>query len=374
MQSKLGTILVVDDTPANLRLLTVALTERGYQVRAAPSGEAALRMAVSEVPDMVLLDINMPDMDGFAVCDRFKASTRLRDVPILFISATTDTQSKLRAFYRGGLDYITKPFHLEEVFARVSTHMELRTLRKRLQDHNARLSHIVADQMREISDSQVATIVALARLAERRDDDTGMHIDRIGAFVSTLAMVIPECMGDDQRAHRDFVGMIARAAALHDIGKVGLPDAVLLKPGKLTPEEFETIKAHTTIGQETLQTVLDGYPSNEMVRIGALVARSHHEKWDGSGYPDRLAGKDIPLPARIVAVADVYDALRSKRPYKEPFSHMEAVRIIREGRERHFDPALVDAFIEQAGEFEAIWKACVERPANMRLVNKRPAA
>jgi putative two-component system response regulator len=373
MDVKMGTILVVDDTPANLRLLAVALTGRGYQVRAAPSGEAALRMAAAETPDMVLLDVNMPDMDGYAVCDRFKATARLRDVPVLFISATNDTQSKLRAFYRGGLDYITKPFHLEEVFARVATHMELRMLRKRLQDHNSRLSHIVADQVREISDSQVATIVALAKLAERRDDDTGAHIDRIGAFVSTLAMVAPECATEDPRLHRDFVGMLARAAALHDIGKVGVPDAILLKPGKLTPEEFDTIKTHTTIGHETLQQVLDGYPGNEMLRIGAQVARWHHEKWDGSGYPDRLAGTAIPLAARLVAVADVYDALRSRRPYKEPFSHEDAARIIREGRGRHFDPALVDAFVEQEGEFEAIWMAFAERPVPMRSGVALPA-
>ena len=186
-------------------------------------------------------------------------------------------------------------------------------------------------------------------------------------------MVAPECATEDPRLHRDFVGMLARAAALHDIGKVGVPDAILLKPGKLTPEEFDTIKTHTTIGHETLQQVLDGYPGNEMLRIGAQVARWHHEKWDGSGYPDRLAGTAIPLAARLVAVADVYDALRSRRPYKEPFSHEDAARIIREGRGRHFDPALVDAFVEQEGEFEAIWMAFAERPVPMRSGVALPA-
>lgn len=360
MESNLGTILVVDDTPANLRLLTMALSGRGYRLRAAPNGEAALRMVFDEAPDMVLLDINMPDLDGYAVCDRMKANAHLRDIPVLFISATNDTKAKLRAFYRGGLDYITKPFQLEEVFARVATHMELRMLRRRLQDHNARLSQIVAGQVREISEAQVATIVALAKLAERRDDNTGAHIDRIGAFAGTLAMVLPSTVRGDLRFHRDFVGMISRAAALHDIGKVGVPDAILLKPGRLTPEEFETIKTHTVIGYETLQAVLVSYPGNEMVRVGAQVARSHHERWDGTGYPDRLAGESIPLPARIVALADVYDALRSQRPYKKPIPHAESVAIIREGRGSQFDPALVDAFLEQEGEFEAIWHSLGE--------------
>ena len=354
------TILVVDDMPANLRLLTTALTEQGYRVRAALGGVPALRTMLADPPDMVLLDINMPDLDGYTVFDRMKAHPVLRDVPVLFVSAVADTKSKIRAFYRGGMDFIAKPFQLEEVFARVATHMELRRLRKRLESNNRELEHVVAEQVREISDSQVATIVALAKLAERRDDDTGAHIDRIGSFASVLARARFDHQMDDSRQVNEFVDVLARAAALHDIGKVGIADAVLLKPGRLDADEFSVIKRHPLIGYETLNAVLESYPRNEMVRVGTYIARSHHERWDGAGYPDGLKGDEIPLEARLVAIADVYDALRSKRPYKAPMSHLEASRIIVEGAGKHFDPILVQCYTTVAGEFDHIWRVMGE--------------
>jgi putative two-component system response regulator len=353
-------LLVVDDTPANLRLLSVALAAQGYRVRAAPNGEAALRMALEDPPDMVLLDINMQGVDGFAVFDRMKASPSLANVAVLFISAAHDTTTKLRAFYRGGVDFIQKPFQLEEVFARVATHLELRRLRTRLEAQNEQLSHIVADQVREISDSQIATIVALAKLAEWRDDDTGKHIERIGSFATRLAEAACR-RGAVDLLEDGLIDVIGRAAALHDIGKVGIPDEVLLKPARLTAEEFVVVRRHTVIGYDTLSTVLGSYPGNEIVKIGTLITRSHHERWDGSGYPDGLAGADIPWCARVVAVADVYDALRSRRPYKNPMSHEAAVRIIRESSGSHFDPLIVEAFLDVSKSFESVWQSMEER-------------
>ena len=355
-KSRKQTIVIVDDIPENLRILAGALLKQGYKVRAFPSGAMALRSVAEEVPDMMLLDINMPEMDGFEVCTRLKADVTLRDVPVIFISAVDEIRVKLEGFSKGAVDYITKPFQLDEVFARVETHLQLKQVRDILKEHNVDLKQTVSEQLRELSDAQEATIVALAKLSESRDDDTGLHIERMGTYSHILAKGLrdqPGWHGIDER----FTGMIDKAAAMHDIGKVGIPDAILLKPGKLTTAEFDIMKQHTVIGHQTLEAVIESYPRNHMIRIGADIARSHHEKWDGSGYPDGLVGDAIPLGARIVAVADVYDALRARRPYKDPFTHEAAATIVLEGRGRHFDPAVIDAFEAGEGEMAAAWDA-----------------
>jgi putative two-component system response regulator len=344
----------VDDTPENLRLLAGALLEQGYKVCAFPSGPMALRAVAQDVPDLVLLDINMPEMDGFEVCARLKANKALRDVPVIFISAVHEIGVKLDAFKKGGVDYITKPFQLDEVFARVATHLELKQVRDILKEHNVDLTQTVSEQLRELSNAQAATIVALAKLSQSRDDDTGLHVERMGTFSGILAAEIEGRLEESDIDER-FAVTIVKAAVLHDIGKVGIPDDILLKPGKLTPAEFEIMKQHTVIGHQTLEAVLESYPRNLMVQMGADIARSHHERWDGSGYPDALAGNAIPLSARIVAVADVYDALRSRRPYKEPFTHEDSSAIIFEGRGRHFDPTVVDAFEAREDDMQAAW-------------------
>ncbi len=343
-------LLVVDDTPENLRLLVHALTGAGYRVRAAQSGKAALQMAREEPPDLVLLDVDMPELDGYAVCERLRAEVTLTRVPVLFISAIHDAQAKVKALRAGGRDYVTKPFHMEEVLMRVATHVGLHRLEGVLAQSNERLERMVAEQVREISDSQQATIVALARLAESRDDNTGLHVERIGEMSRVLLRAV-----EGRDFDEGLLNLIGRAATLHDIGKVAIPDAVLLKPGRLTPEEFEVMKTHAELGARTLEAVLRTYPRNELVRVGAEIARSHHEKWDGSGYPAGLAGEAIPFSARIVAVADVYDAIRARRPYKEPANHADATAIIRQGRGRHFDPRLVDAFAASEQQFDEVW-------------------
>ncbi|MCX7101431.1 MAG: response regulator [Methylobacter sp.] len=355
-------VLIVDDTPENLRLLAIAMLSEGYLVRVAPNGEMAIAMAIAETPDLVLMDIDMPGMDGYEVCDVFKANPQLKEVPIIFLSALHDTNAKVVAFDHGGVDYATKPFILEELLARVSTHIELNSLRQELEQRNLSLKHTISDQEHEINAAQMSTIVALAKLAESRDDDTGMHIDRVGSFSRRLAQAAQNHASQKAEIDDHFVEMIYHASALHDIGKVGIADAILKKPGKLKPEEFEIMKTHPVIGFETLNAVLKIYPNNPMIGMGTDITKSHHEKWNGSGYPQGLKGKNIPLSARIVAIADVYDALRAKRPYKAPFSHEQAVEIIQEGCGEHFDPELVSIFESIHIDFDRIWHTLQHRP------------
>ena len=338
------TIMIVDDTPANLMLVQEILQAQGYRVLAFPRGNMAINAAAKNPPDLILLDIMMPDMNGFEVCKILKTDETLREIPVLFISALSDTADKVRAFCAGGVDYITKPFQLEEVQARVATHLRLRRLQLELEKHNLHLAELVKEKVLEISDSQLATIVALAKLAESRDDETGQHIER----TRTFCKILTEKLRDNPRFRGDiddtFIENIFYASPLHDIGKVGIPDKIFLKPGKLTAEEFEVMKSHTMIGANTLLAARGKYPRNAFINTGIAIARSHHEKWDGSGYPDGLVGEDIPLSARIMAVADVYDALRSERPYKLAFTHEKSCEIIIAGTGRHFDPAVIDAF------------------------------
>ncbi len=348
-------ILIVDDNPENLHLLANALLSEGYLVRAALNGEMAITMAINEPPDLIIMDINMPDMDGYQACDRLKAEPTLKSVPIIFLSAMQDTDAKVLAFNHGGVDYATKPFIFEELLARVSTHIELHQLQQDLELRNESLNQTILAQQQEISAAQLSTIVALAKLAESRDDDTGLHIDRVGSFSRRLAQAAQNHSNRNAELDDHYVEMIYHASALHDIGKVGIADAILQKPGKLNSDEFDIMKTHPTIGFLTLESIVKSYPNNQMVGMGSDIAKSHHEKWNGTGYPEGLSGEAIPLSARIVAIADVYDALRSKRPYKTPFSHQQAVDIILEGRGVHFDPELIRLFENIHHEFDQIW-------------------
>jgi putative two-component system response regulator len=337
-------ILVVDDAPENLHVLFRILTAQGYKARAARNGTLALQAAENDPPDLILLDVMMPGIDGYEVCRRLKANEKLKDIPVIFLSALDEAEDKVRAFAAGGVDYVTKPFHFEEVKARVDVQMKLRRLQTELEMHNRRLQDLVREQVREISESQMATIFALARLAEARDDDTGRHLERVQTWCKLLATRCGEQTSHRAEADAVFAENIVHASPLHDIGKVGIRDSVLLKPGKLTSNEFDEMKTHTTRGARTLEAVQGNYPNNAFVRMGIEIARWHHERWDGKGYPDGLSGTDIPLSARIMAVADVYDAMRSNRCYRPALSHEKSSEIIFEGSGSHFDPDVVQAF------------------------------
>ncbi len=349
------TVMVVDDLPENLRLLGTMLKEKGYRIYVFPNGNLALKAAEQNPPDLILLDINMPGMNGYEVCNKLKANENLADIPVIFVSALNDSFDKLEAFRVGGVDYISKPFQVEEVLARVETHLKLRRYQTELEQHNDRLSELVEAKVKELTESQMSTIFALAKLAESRDEETGKHIERVRLFSQLLTQELranglhPDVINDD------FVENIYHASPLHDIGKVAIRDAVLLKPKRLNPEEIEEIKYHTVFGAQTLEKVYQMYPKNKFICMGVLISRSHHEKWDGTGYPDGLSGKEIPLCARIMAVADVYDALRTDRCYRMGLSHRAVVQYIRKDSGKHFDPDVVKAFVELNESFDSIY-------------------
>lgn len=361
-------IMVVDDVPYNLKLLTTMLQKQGYESCAFPKGMMALMSALEDPPDLVLLDINMPEMNGYEVCERFKSVDTLAEIPIIFISANTETIDKVRAFTCGGVDYVTKPFQFEEIHARIKTHLELRRVKFELQQHNLNLQKLVTEQVasiiaakEEISDAHMATIVAMSKIAEAKDNITGKHIERTQLYCRLLAQKLQEYPEFAPLINDTFIDNLYHASPLHDIGKVAIPDSILRKPGKLTFDEFEIMKTHVLIGYTNLEAVYKRYPNNTFIKMGMEIARSHHEKWDGSGYPDGLSGDAIPLAGQIMAVADVYDALRTERSYKSAFSHEKSCDIMMAGIGTHFSPTIGKAFQELQEEFAAI---------NARMLNK----
>ncbi len=346
-------ILAVDDTKYNLDVLVDALGDQ-YDLSVAMNGQAALQLVGTTPPDLILLDIMMPGMDGFEVLRRLKADRTTREIPVIFLTALSEIGDKAKGFELGAVDYITKPFQIEEVMARVNTHLKLRQAQNALQQFNNRLQDMVAQQVEEIAQSQQAMIFALAKLSHTRDDDTGLHLERVQHLCKILATELAKTAPFNDQITSQFIDAIYHASPLHDVGKVGIADSILLKPGKLNDEEFLIMKTHTTIGASTLESVHLQYPHNAFVEMGIAIARHHHERWDGSGYPDRLAGEAIPLSARIMSLVDVYDALRARRPYKEPFSHERAMAIIEEENGRLFDPRLVQAFKSVQEQFDAV--------------------
>ncbi|OGQ83290.1 MAG: two-component system response regulator [Deltaproteobacteria bacterium RIFOXYA12_FULL_58_15] len=347
-------VLIVDDDPQNLRLLAAVLERDGLEPRPVTSGRLAIEAAVADPPDLVLLDVHMPQMSGVEVCRWFKEDERLQSIPIIFISGLAGTDDKVEAFRVGAVDYVSKPFQDQEVLARVKTHLRLRGLQTELVSYNRHLAWQIAEQVKAVTASQLATIFALAKLAEARDDDTGQHIERVQTFSKVLAEQMREMRLYVTTLTTSFIENLYQTASLHDIGKVGTPDAILLKPGKLTPQEFTEMKKHSVLGANTLGAVLKRHPDTPFLRMGVDVARAHHEKWDGSGYPDGLQGTVIPLAGRIVALADFYDALTSKRCYRPAFSHEDTCRMIEQGDGTQFDPDIVKSFSSIEDRFRRI--------------------
>jgi putative two-component system response regulator len=316
-------VLVVDDESANLQLMR-KLLDQDYRLLFAKDGPRALDLARDEQPNLILLDVMMPDMSGHEACRRLKADPVTASIPIIFVTALTDAIDEVTGFEAGAVDYINKPVSAPILRARVKTNLSL----------------VHLDELRE---SRLNIVQRLGRAAEYKDTETGYHVVRMSHYAAILARAIgrPESWVDDMLA----------AAPMHDIGKIGIPDHILTKPAKLTPEEWEVMKTHPLIGAEII-----GEHSDSMLRMAYQAALTHHEKWDGSGYPRGLAGESIPIEGRVVAVADVFDALTSVRPYKRPWSNEEATDLIKSEAGRHFDPTVVEAFLRSLPDLLAVQK------------------
>ena len=349
------TVLVVDDTPTNLSLLAQVLN-KDHRVLLAASGAKALQIAVQALPDLIVLDIMMPELDGYEVCRRLKADERTRDIPIIFMTALTQAEDETAGFDVGGADFVHKPFNPSTLLARVRTHLALKSARDALNGDKQSLTEQLRARVHEVERLRDATLFVMVGMAEFRDNDTGHHIRRTQEIVRTLATWYAAQPDGPPDLTPQAIDELARAAPLHDIGKVAIPDAILLKPGKLNAEEWTVMKTHAERGAELLQQAIGrlGEDAGLMLHFGWQIAMHHHERWDGSGYPSGLAGADIPLAARLMAVADVYDALMSRRPYKEPMAQAQALALIHAGRGSHFDPRLVDALDACLPEIAAI--------------------
>ena len=321
----LGSVLCVDDNTNNLQILSQLLEHAGYQVRATPSGEFAIKALEVFHPEVILLDIRMPGLDGFETCRRIKAHPHHRIIPILFLSASQDNDDRMTAFQVGAADFISKPFLAEEVLARVNVHAQLYKM-------NQNLEQLVEERTKELHSSWLEILNELGRAAEYRDNETGHHIIRVGLFCYLIARAFG--------LHEEDAITIRHASAMHDVGKIGIPDHILLKPGKLTPEEFDIIKIHPEVGADIINKDV-----SPLLYAAHVCALTHHERWDGTGYPNGLKGEAIPLFGRIVALADVFDALTTVRPYKDAWSNESAIEYINKGRNSHFQTEIVDAFL-----------------------------
>lgn len=350
-----STILVVDDTPDNITLLCSLLGEQ-YRNKVATNGVRALKIARTEpYPDLILLDIMMPEIDGYEVCRQLKEDPATAHIPIIFLTAKTQEGDETKGFELGAVDYITKPIVPPILMARVHTHLALQHARKSLEQQNEMLEEQVDLRTRQLAALQDAIIIAMASLAETRDNDTGHHIRRTQHYIRELAVCLKKDAKYADALDDKLIATLYKSAPLHDIGKVGVPDRILLKPGRLTPDEFEEMKRHTVYGRDAIIAAEKTLEAPESFLCTARdIAYSHHEKWDGSGYPQGLAGEAIPLSARLMAIADVYDALITKRIYKEAIPHEEAVKIIKAGSGTHFDPDVINAFTEISDKFAAI--------------------
>lgn len=349
------TILVVDDTPDNLSLMSGLLKDL-YKVKVTNSGERGLKIAQSDSPpDLILLDIMMPEMDGYEVCQHLQSDSRTRNIPVIFLTAKSEVEDEQHGLALGAVDYITKPFSPPIVLARVKNHLALKAVADFLRDKNEFLEQEIEKRIEEVMAIQDATIQVVTSLAETRDPETGNHIRRTQFYVKALAEKLSNHPRFSAELTERDIRMIYKSAPLHDIGKIGIPDMILLKPGRYTPEEFEIMKSHTIKGYDAIERAERQLGMKVgFLQIAKQIALSHQEKWDGSGYPQGLAGDDIPLAARLMAVADVYDALISRRVYKDGMPHEKALQIMREGRGNHFDPDILDAFMEIEGTVRAI--------------------
>ena len=359
-------ILIVDDEEPNLRLLSSLLGALGYHTEVARNGTEAIKKTKTYRPDLILLDIMMPDMDGFEACELLKADAETANIPVVIVTALSDRDSKLKGLNAGANDFLTKPIDRSELTIRLKNLLKIKEYEDFMLRHNELLEDEVKKRTFELQEamgeieraqeetkhSYIETIYRLTLAAEYKDEDTATHIKRISYY----SRVLSQKLGQSE----SFVETMFYASPMHDIGKIGIPDSILLKPGELNDKEFEKIKSHTVIGAKIL-----GNSSSDFLKSAETIALTHHERWDGTGYPQGLKEEDIPLMGRVMNIVDQYDSLRSKRPYKAGFSHEKAVEIIARGDGRtkpeHFDPAVLDAFIQMADEFDRIFEGYQEK-------------
>jgi len=339
-------ILVVDDVETNVDILVEALGD-DYRVSVAMDGESALEIIEEVPPDIILMDIMMPGIDGYEVCKRLKSKTATRDIPVVFLTALSEEENEAKGLALGAVDYITKPFSAALVKARVKNHLELK-------QHKDHLENLVAKRTREVLLTQEISMESIGTLAEFRDPETGGHIKRIQHYIKALANELKTLPQFSEVLNEETIDRIYKCSPLHDIGKVAIPDAILKKPGKLTKEEFDIMKTHAILGYEVLLSGKKRLDTGNYLKCAGTIALTHHEKWDGSGYPRGLSGNNIPVEGRLMAIADVYDALVSRRVYKAPLPHSQAVAAILEGGGHHFDPEMVAVFQHHTEAFRAI--------------------
>lgn len=368
------TILCVDDEAVNLAVLNELLSA-DYQVRVCKSGEAALRILHSQPPpDLVLMDVMMPGLDGYATLQAIKQEPAFQDLPVIFVSALDRSMDEDRGFQMGAVDYITKPFVPAIVLKRIRVHLDLKQARDTLKRQNEWLEQEVARRVRENVLIHDTTLMMISQLAETRDNETAHHIARTRRYMEILCRKISQRPEYGTYLTEMRITEICKAATLHDIGKIGIPDGILLKPDQLTPEEFDVIMTHTTIGSNAIRNVIRQVEANHAINVddrqsmnliflheAEAIARSHHERWDGSGYPDGLKAEEIPLSARLMAIADVFDALTTPRVYKKMWTIEAATETIVQGRGRHFDPLAVDTFLSEQAAFSAVFHQFVEK-------------
>jgi len=339
-------ILVIDDNAVNLKLAEQTLRPL-YKVTLLISGRQALRFLEKTKPDLILLDINMPEMDGYETLRKIKEDPHTSKIPVIFLTAQTDSESELHSLYLGAVDFITKPFISEIMLSRIKIHLEL-------EEYHKHLERLVEEKTQMIEKLQDVIVTSLAELVECRDGETGGHVKRTAKYLQILAEAMYENGVYKDVLSKQYMKDLLRAAPLHDVGKIGISDDMLRKQSSLDEEEFEYMKKHTTLGGKTLQKAIDQTGEESFLYMARDMALTHHEKWDGSGYPSGLQGEGIPLCGRIMAVADVYDALMSKRSYKEPFTYQTAAEMIIKSKGSHFEPCIVEVFEKIRDKFEQI--------------------
>lgn len=365
-------VLIVDDEPINIDLAKIYLQEAGYQNFTTTSdSRQALDLVREHKPDVILLDLMMPHMSGFDILAEVRKDPRMRHIPVIILTASNSTESRFRALELGVNEFLSKPVDSSELLLRLRNTLAAKALRDHLASYSARLENEVRQRTAELEAARMEAMQCLARAAEYRDDDTGQHVVRVGRYVAIIARAL--------NYSPKQVESLEQAAHLHDVGKIGVPDAVLLKPGRLTAEEYAVMKEHCLFGRSIIRPPVDdtngkgGDSSSPIMKLAASIAETHHEKWDGTGYPYGLSREEIPIEGRITAVADVFDALSTKRPYKDAMSWDKCIEIIREGTGSHFDPTVVKAFLDRLDEVRVVFMEYADEdntPALQKVVAK----